>query len=160
MTSLPGEQQDVDLAELAARALADCAAEAAERGIAVSADLGPAAVLGDPVLLRQLLLNLLHNAIRHNHDGGFLTLATGTESGAATLRGGQQRARAGCATLAQLSEPFRRGAGRTAGSGGHGLGLSIVAAIAERHHGTLEMSARKEGGLEVTVRFPAAGAAA
>lgn len=163
IASSPGEPQSVDLAGLADQALAACSAEAAERGIAVSADLDQAATQGDPVLLRQLLLNLLHNAIRHNHansnnSGGFLAVATRTAAdGGAVLEVTNSGPVLDGGTLAQLSEPFRRGAGRTAGSGGHGLGLSIVAAITERHHGILELAARRDGGLCATITFPATG---
>lgn len=155
--SSAGEPVDVDLASLAQQALADCAAEAAERGIAVAAELGHAAVLGDPVLLRQLLMNLLHNAIRHNHDGGLLTVATRTAGGDAVVEVTNSGPVLDAGTLAELTEPFRRGAGRTAGTHGHGLGLSIVAAITERHHGTLDLAARQGGGLAAAVTFPAVG---
>jgi signal transduction histidine kinase len=70
------------------------------------------------------------------------------------------------AQVAQLAQPFRRlgasghSTGRIATGGGSGLGLSIVAAIAAAHGGTLELSARPEGGLRVAVSLPLAAAAA
>ncbi len=61
--------------------------------------------------------------------------------------------------MQSLTEPFFRAAGRTSSSGskGHGLGLSIVSAIVERHRGTLLLEAQPTGGLRVTVGFPGAG---
>ena len=57
------------------------------------------------------------------------------------------------AQVAGLGQPFRRlGADRT-GPGGAGLGLSIVAAIAEAHGGVLRLDARPEGGLRAASRF-------
>ena len=59
--------------------------------------------------------------------------------------------------VAQLGEPFRRlGADRTGSDSGSGLGLSIVAAIASAHGGTVDLRARAEGGLLVTVTLPLA----
>jgi hypothetical protein len=59
------------------------------------------------------------------------------------------------AEVGQLERPFRRGgAERTCSDGGVGLGLSIVAAIAAAHHGTVELEERQRGGLRVTVKLP------
>jgi len=54
--------------------------------------------------------------------------------------------------VARLHEPFHRSAGRVAGS--HGLGLSIVTAVCERHGAELVLEARPQGGLSATVTFP------
>ncbi|WP_328665722.1 ATP-binding protein [Streptomyces sp. NBC_00322] len=60
--------------------------------------------------------------------------------------------------MAELAQPFRRlGADRTGTGRGSGLGLSIVAAITEAHHGTLDLRARPDGGLRVTVTLPHPG---
>lgn len=57
--------------------------------------------------------------------------------------------------VADLARPFRRlGADRTGTGRGSGLGLSIVAAIAEAHGGALDLHARADGGLRVTVTLP------
>ena len=59
----------------------------------------------------------------------------------------------------ELSQPFRRiGADRIGSDKGSGLGLSIVAAIAEAHGGSLDLQARPEGGLRVSIELPAAAA--
>ena len=60
-------------------------------------------------------------------------------------------------SVAQLAQPFRRlGTDRTGSQNGHGLGLSIVAAVAAAHDGTLELKARPDGGLHVQITLPAA----
>jgi signal transduction histidine kinase len=62
--------------------------------------------------------------------------------------------------VAELGQPFRRlGADRTGSDRGAGLGLSIVAAIAAAHGGTLDLRARPEGGLLVSIGLPLAMAA-
>jgi signal transduction histidine kinase len=61
----------------------------------------------------------------------------------------------------ELSRPFRRAvAERTGSDRGAGLGLAIVASIAEVHGGTLDLAARDEGGLRVAIGLPLAAGAA
>jgi signal transduction histidine kinase len=61
------------------------------------------------------------------------------------------------AAVVQLAEPFRRlGTERTGSQNGHGLGLSIVAAIAAAHGGKLRLYAREQGGLGAEVTLPVA----
>lgn len=55
--------------------------------------------------------------------------------------------------VAGLTEPFRTAGGRTAGNS-RGLGLAIVASIVEVSQGTLDLAARRDGGLIVTVSLP------
>jgi signal transduction histidine kinase len=59
--------------------------------------------------------------------------------------------------VAQLAQPFKRlSQDRTGSQNGHGLGLSIVAAIAAAHDGNLELHPRAEGGLRVQITLPGA----
>ncbi len=114
-------------------------------------------VTGSEPLLRRMVDNVIDNAIGHNHDGGWIRVAAGRADGLARLvveTGGpvlDQR------QVDQLGQPFRRlGADRTGSGGGAGLGLSIVAAIAEVHGGALELRARPAGGLRVAIALPGA----
>jgi signal transduction histidine kinase len=122
---------------------------------------GGAWVAGSQPLLRRMVDNVIDNAIGHNLDGGWISVATGADGAAALLvveTGGEvldQR------QVDQLAQPFRRlGADRTRSEAGAGLGLSIVAAIAEAHGGTLDLRARPEGGLRVAIGLPLAAPAA
>ena len=57
--------------------------------------------------------------------------------------------------VTQLAQPFKRlGRDRTGSQNGHGLGLSIVAAVAAAHDGSIELHARAEGGLRVQITLP------
>jgi signal transduction histidine kinase len=120
---------------------------------------GGAWVSGSQALLTRLVENVIDNAVCHNTPGGWITITTRAAGGRARLvveNGGQvldQR------QVAELSQPFRRlEADRIGTDKGSGLGLSIVAAIAEAHGGTLDLRARPGGGLRVCVELPAAAA--
>ncbi|SRR6266566_3994710 len=122
---------------------------------------GGAWVAGSQPLLRRMVDNVIDNAIGHNFDGGWIGVATGADGAVAVLAvetGGEvldQR------QVDQLAQPFQRlGADRTGSKGGAGLGLSIVAAIADAHGGTLDLRARPEGGLRVAIGLPLAAPAA
>jgi hypothetical protein len=101
--------------------------------------------------------NLIDNARRHTEPHGTITVALqpcGEQAQLVVANGGpilDQDA------VARLVEPFKRlGADRTGSQNGHGLGLSIVGAIAAAHNGTLELRARPQGGLRVQITMPAA----
>ncbi len=143
-------------------ALADQAAAIHARNLTVQDTSGPggAWVTGSQALLSRLVENVIGNAVCHNADGGWIRITTQTDGRRASLiveNGGrilEQR------QVDELAQPFRRlGADRTGSDKGSGLGLSIVAAIAEAHGGTLDLQARDEGGLRVRVELPSAAAA-
>lgn len=148
--------EPVDLAPIAAEAIDEQRDEATARAIALSVDLDAAPVAGDAPLLTQLAGNLVQNALRHNGGAdAFADVATGQADGRAWLRVANSGVVLTPAQAAQLTEPFLRGAGRTAAAGGHGLGLALVARIVEVHGGTLTVTARGGGGLVVEVALPA-----
>jgi hypothetical protein len=103
--------------------------------------------------------NVIDNAVCHNTPGGWIAITTRARGGSARLvveNGGQVLDQQ---QVAELSQPFRRlEADRIGTDKGSGLGLSIVAAIAEAHGGTLDLRARPGGGLRVCVELPVAAA--
>ncbi|MFT2815910.1 sensor histidine kinase [Leifsonia sp. A12D58] len=150
--------ETIDLSDIAAEVADSCAREAAERSVAIRLNLKPALIEAEPVLLRQLLTNLFQNAIRHNQgDARFVEVITRppADNGGAILEIANSGTVLDAHAVAALTEPFSRAAGRasTASTRGHGLGLSIVAAIVERLRGTLMIEARPTGGLRVVVGF-------
>lgn len=144
-----GQRHRVDLAEIVANGL--------DGGdLTVRTDLRPAPVSGEPVLLERMCGNLVDNAVRHNHSGGHVEVATSVADGQAFLRIGNSGAPIAPETVDQLREPFVRGDGaRIHTDRGIGLGLSIVDAIVAAHRGEIVIAARPAGGLDVTVRLPA-----
>jgi signal transduction histidine kinase len=117
-----GAQEPVRLDELAARHADD----ARRRGAQVDAELRPTTVRGDPVLLDQLVRNLVDNGIRHG--AGTLEIATDDAALKVSSNGDP------------IGELPRRG-----------IGLAIVRSVAAAHGGRVELSPRPEGGLEVAV---------
>ncbi|MGB3414247.1 MAG: HAMP domain-containing sensor histidine kinase [Microbacteriaceae bacterium] len=154
----PSQTERVDLAMVAAELANFFAAEAAERGVQMKLDLEPVIIDAEPVLARQLISNLVQNAIRHNiPQDGFVTVRTSSDSEErAIVQLENSGAHLDPQTVAALAEPFVRAEGRTSASSakGYGLGLSIVSAIVNRFRGTLELVARPEGGLSVSACFP------
>jgi len=157
---LPG-QATLSLEYITAAALAVRAGPIAAKRLTVHHVTGREGtwVIGSQALLCRMVDNVLDNAIGHNRDGGWISVTTGAdeqlvrlvvETGGDVLDAGQ---------VSQLAQPFRRlGADRIGSDRGSGLGLSIVEAIATAHGGSLELSARPEGGLRVTIALPLAPA--
>ncbi|MFG1999309.1 sensor histidine kinase [Spirillospora sp. NPDC048911] len=141
--------EDVDLAETVQTVLVGTDT----RDLKVVPRLRPAPVRGDPALLERLAVNLLDNAVRHNTADGWIEVRVRSENGAVTLHVANSGSVVPAEKVDMLFEPFRRHAPDRS-AGGHGLGLSIVAAIVEAHGGNCSASARPEGGLEVTVGLP------
>ncbi len=148
-------RQPVDLAALVPSALASIGSETTERDLSIDPELAPAVTVGDPELLSRLVGNLVENAVRHNIDGGTISIRCGQRDGRTWLTVSNSGPTFEQAELTDLLAPFRRGGSGRSGVRGVGLGLSIVRAVAAAHHGTVDLTARPEGGLEVRVSLPA-----
>ena len=145
------DHAEVALDDVASAALAARAGDISARGLTIvdAIEHTRTPVRGNPTLLRRMVDNVIDNAIGHNQDGGWIRV---------TVRAGELAVETGGPRLdprqvAELGRPFRRlGADRT--GAGAGLGLSIVSAIATAHGGALDLHARSEGGLLVTITLP------
>jgi len=147
----------MDLAVLADHVLATRRARAERLSLHVRTTLAAAPASGDPDLAERLVANLIDNALRYNTPGGWVELVTFTQAGQATVRVSNTGPAIPAQELPELFQPFRRlGNRRTGRRDGHGLGLSIVSAIATAHRAALHAHPRPGGGLDVEVRFPAA----
>ncbi len=112
-------------------------------------------MLGDPDLIERLAVNLIDNAVRHNTAGGTVQLTTGQQDGRAVISVANTGPVIPPAEVTRLFRPFERLATPRASNGnGHGLGLSIIAAIADAHDATITAHAQPEGGLRIRVSFP------
>jgi len=147
-------RQPLALDELIAAVVAERRAVAAGRKVGLDCALTPARTVGDPRLVERLAANLVDNALRHNVPGGWALATSGTADGRPWLRVVNSGPVVPPDRVAALLQPFQRGDTRI-GDEGHGLGLSIVAAVAAAHGARLSVAARPEGGLDVGVAFPA-----
>jgi signal transduction histidine kinase len=151
-----GEREPVDLAAVTSSALAAARPAISRLDLNVHADIQPAVTDGDPLLVQQLVTNLIDNAVRHNISAGDLCVATRTEGGRAVLSVTNTGPVIPAAEVDRLLQPFQRLGPRPARrDGGHGLGLSIVRAIATAHAATVTVTAQPmpTGGLTVEVTF-------
>ena len=128
---------------------------AEDRGQRIETRIQPGvSVRGDRELLTQMLANLVENAIRHTSQGSFITLELGrtVEGG---LVGGVVDTGPGI-PADELDKVFRRfyRLERSRTTSGNGLGLSLVAAVAELHGIALDLADNRPG-LRVTLRFNA-----
>ena len=147
--------QTVELDAIATEVTDRLATEAAVRGVRIESSLEPAALAGEERLVERMVFNLVQNAIAHNTPPGWVRLSVGAEDGQAVLHVANSGPRVPREEVPRLLQPFQRLAGeRVARPDGHGLGLSIVAAIAEAHGAVLDLQPGQDGGLDAEVRFP------
>jgi signal transduction histidine kinase len=140
--------EPVPLDELAAEVAEACGQNAAAAGVRIELDSHPATVLGDRVLLTQLATNLVENAVRHNHSGGYVRVEVTPETGLRVVNTGPV---VPAERVAELFEPFVRLAPRRGAGDGVGLGLSVVRAICLAHGTLAQITCRPDGGLDVQV---------
>jgi signal transduction histidine kinase len=149
-------REPVDLTSLAQTTLRRLGPGIDEKGLELRTSLDtPAETTGDPALLERLIANLIDNAIDHNVPGGRLEVRTATNgSQEALLTVASTGAAIPPDQVDRLFEPFQRlDRARARDERHHGLGLSIVRAIAAAHGADLAAEAVPGGGLAVSVCF-------
>jgi two-component system sensor histidine kinase CpxA len=156
----PRREEPVDLAELAGALAEDAAFEASARAVAVKSEsAGDTTVRGDMESLASAVENVLRNAIRYTDSGSEVSLTVGAEGDQVAVRIADRGPGVPEAQLESVFEPFFRvEEARERGAGGSGLGLAITKRIVRLHSGSVTAANRPEGGLEVTIRLPRAGA--
>ncbi len=150
-------KSELDLAPLCLEALANFKPQTSAKKIILQSDLqtDEFSVYADKERIRQIINNLMQNAIRHTPEGGQIRLTLRKENGnvhLAIFNSGSQMSEE---TLDRLFERFYRGdRGRDRAGGGTGLGLSIAKKLAETHHGSLTGENHPEGGVVFTLSLP------
>jgi signal transduction histidine kinase len=150
------ERIPLDLGDVAADGASALAKPATDRGVRVEVDPEPAVIAGDPARLRQLVMILVDNAIRHSPAEGRVGVhvrAEGVAGAALVVEDDGPGIRP--EDLPHVFERFYRAPG--APGGGTGLGLAIASWIVTRHGGRIEVANRTEGGARFVVHLPAAG---
>jgi two-component system OmpR family sensor kinase len=152
----PLERQPVDLAVVAEDAVRDARAVEPERPIAVTVD-GPAVVIGDDGRLRQVVANLVGNALVHTAAGIPVEVRVTGGDGRVVLEVADEGDGMSEAVAARAFERFYRAdPSRSRHHGGSGLGLSIVEATVRAHGGTASISTRPAAGTTVRIELPSA----
>src|SRR3954447_2447947 len=143
----------VDVAALARDAVDDARATAPDRPIEIAAE--PAEVLGDAHQLRQVLANLLRNALVHTPDRTPIEVSVQRAAGGVRVAVRDHGPGLPSEEPQALFERFWRAeGGRERGRAGAGLGLAIVAAIVDAHDGRVEAANAPGGGAEFVVHLP------
>ncbi|HYV01147.1 MAG TPA: HAMP domain-containing sensor histidine kinase, partial [Actinomycetota bacterium] len=150
----PLERERVDLARIAEDAAES--ARAIDSGRPISVDVeGPASVVGDEGRLRQVLDNLLDNTRVHTPKGTPVRVKIRRADGELVLTVADEGPGLSPEVAMRVFERFYRGdPTRSRGTGGAGLGLSIVSAIVEAHAGKVSATSSNGAGTTFEVRLP------
>ena len=144
----------VDLAPLAHDAADDARAAAHDRTVTVTVE-GDHTVSGDPSQLRQVLANLLRNALTHTPAGTPIELSVAGADGRVRVEVRDHGPGLPEGTADTVFERFWRAeGGRERGKAGAGLGLAIVAAIVDDHGGRISASNAPGGGARFVIELP------
>ncbi len=143
----------VDLGDVAADGTGALAKLAADRGIALGLDPEPVIVAGDQARLRQLIVILVDNAIRHTPRGGHVLVQVRADGRDAMVQVDDDGPGIRDEDMPKVFDRFWRAPG--AASGGTGLGLAIAKSIVDLHEGRITVTNRPEGGARFIVRIPA-----
>lgn len=128
--------------------------EATEREVQIEVD-GEHMILGDPTRLRQVLLILLDNALRHTEAGDTIRLLVGRDGQWITVRVQDTGEGIPQEDLPWVADRFYRvDQARSRSEGRSGLGLAIAKSLVEAHRGTLEIESEGGTGTEVILQFP------
>jgi signal transduction histidine kinase len=147
---------ELHVATIAAEALSEVRDAAESRGLALHVEIGDEAgtVYADPTALRQILVNLTENAVRHTPSGE-VTIFSRRDGSDVVV--GVRDTGVGIAGehLPRIFERFYRvDPGRSRHDGGTGLGLAIVRHMVEAHGGEVGATSRPGVGTTITARFP------
>ncbi len=152
----------VDMTVLASDVVQDARVRAPERQVSLESLEGSTngtmpVVVGDDGALRQVLTNLVANALAHTPEGSPVEVALGTVKDRVVVEVRDHGHGLDRAAATRVFERFYRAdKSRSRASGGTGLGLPIAAAIAARHGGTVRHLPTEGGGATFRVELPAA----
>ena len=149
-------REPLDLGRLVADTVGGMELVAEERGVRLDLEIEPAMVRGDAPRLRQLLLILLDNALKHAPSGGEIDVKVSRFGGQALLQVRDRGPGIEQSDLPHLFDRFYR-ADRARSGEGTGLGLAIGRWIVDAHGGTIRAINAPGGGALFTVSLPPAG---
>ncbi len=150
------ERRDVALHELLQQVVTDADFEAQARERSVELVTAEAiTVMGDPVLLRSAIENVVRNAVRHTASQSAVNVELRIENGVAVITVRDHGSGVTPKEIGRMFEPFARvGEARERAGGGYGLGLAITGRAVQAHSGSVSAENHPDGGLLVTIRLP------
>jgi len=152
----PLERKPVDLQTIATDAADDARAVAPQRTITLTAP-GSVVVEGDDLRLRQVVGNLVRNALVHTPQQTAVEIALSTQNGTGRMSVVDHGPGLQAKDMERIFEPFYRAdPSRSRDSGGAGLGLSIVSAVVSAHGGKVNVKETSGGGVTFEVDLPLA----
>jgi len=150
--------EPVSLARVVGETLPLMLPQAGARGIALHTDGLDVAVRADATRLRQVIFNLVSNAIKYNRDGGHVHIGARADHTTVTLSVRDTGRGIAPALIKHLFEPFNRLGLEREGIEGTGIGLAVVAAIVERMGGRVSATSALGAGSEFVVALERADA--
>jgi heavy metal sensor kinase len=155
---VPSERARFDLAELASDTVDQMSLMALDKSLTLtSTSAGKVVVEGDRARLKQVVVNLLDNAIKYTPPRGRIELSVGSQHGEALLEVRDSGIGIPAEALPHVFQRFYRVDGsRSREPGGAGLGLSIVQSICSAHGAALEVQSEPGAGTTFRVRLPLA----
>lgn len=146
-------EDDVALAPLLSSVAQDMEPVALERGVSVETALTDVHVRGNRAMLTRAAVNLLDNAIRYGREGGHVRITLARDAQGASICVQDDGVGMTTEALSHAFERFWRG-DSARGTSGTGIGLSIVAAAARAHGGSVQASSAPGEGSRFTIRLP------
>ena len=149
------ERRPLDLSRVAAEAVESLASRFRNAGLHLEQNLPPTFLVGDPHRLRQVVTNLLTNAVKFTPTGGQVSLRVLRDGGDAVLEVTDTGPGIPEEERPLVWDRFYRGKGGRAAAGS-GIGLAVVKELASAHGGTVNLDGGPHGGARFTVRVPLA----
>ena len=148
--------ETIDAREPVSAALRLMRVQADDAGVMLRAVLPPGVLLvdADSRALKQILLNLVSNALKFTPRGGQVTVSLGAQAEALELVVADTGMGIAAEDLKQLGQPFQQAGDAVHRAKGSGLGLSLVRAFAELHGGQMIIESALGEGTSVTIHIP------
>lgn len=154
LEQVPREDR-IGLDELVQQAAGDMAALAQKKHTSIVAAASRGTLTGSRELLRRALFNLVENAVKYEPEGGQVQLSASLEGETAIITVADQGPGIPQELRERVFEPFFRvDSARSRQSGGTGLGLALVRAIAELHGGSVSVEEAPTGGASIVLKIP------
>lgn len=152
------ESTNVDLAAIVGDVVGEVVHLADERKLTLELDFAGSpdelTMSGDGPLLAAMVRNLVRNAAQYNAANGMIDVSLRASGGTIALQVDNTGPVLDATDIAEMAQPFRRLALTRNHGAGHGLGTSVVSAVAALHRGTATWSPRPGGGVSAVVIVP------